>query len=132
MASNLKYSTAAKNAQMNALSALIGANAKIGIYNGAQPASPDVAVTTQTLLAEPTGNASGFAPNASGGVLTANAITSGTGLSGAGSGTNATWFRIYESDGTTAVIDGSVGTSGTDMVLKTRASPTGRPSPSRR
>ena len=31
----------------------------------------------------------------------------------------ATFFRIYKSDGTTVVMDGSVGTSSADLVLNT-------------
>lgn len=117
MASNLKYSAALKNAQQDAISTAAGASAKIGIFSGAQPANPDTAITSQVLLAEPTGNAGGFAPAASGGVLTAAAITSATGTAGAGSGTTATWFRVFKADGVTGEVDGTVGVSGADMNL---------------
>ena len=76
-----------------------------------QPATPDVAVTTQVKLAHLPLSATAFGA-ASAGVKTANAVTSGTGLA---VGT-ATWFRLTEAGGT-AVLDGSVGTSGTDCVL---------------
>ena len=115
MASNLKYSAALKNSQMNAVTTACGASALILLYSGTQPASPDTAVTSQVLLATLTANAT-FAPAASGGVLTLNSITSGTGTAGAAGGTAATWFRITTS-GSTACIDGSVGTSGSDLNL---------------
>jgi hypothetical protein len=93
------------------LTAVLGSGL-VEIYTGAQPATPDVALSGQTLLATLTLNATPFgAP--SGGTITANAITSGTAVA---TGT-AAWFRVYKSDGVTAVIDGSAGTSGTDMIL---------------
>jgi hypothetical protein len=115
MASNLKYSTALKNAQQNAITTIVGASALLQIYSGSQPASPDTAVSTQTLLATLTCNAT-FAPGASGGVLTLNSITNGTGTAGASTGTSATWFRLTTSGGT-AHIDGTVGTSASDLNL---------------
>jgi hypothetical protein len=81
-----------------------------------QPATPDTAVSTQVKLAHLPLSATAFAA-ASAGTKTANAITNGTGLA---AGT-ATWFRVYKSDGTTAVIDGSAGTSATDLVLNDAA-----------
>ena len=81
-----------------------------------QPATPDVAVTTQVKLASLPLNATAYGA-ASGGTKTANAITSGTGLA---AGT-ATWARFYKSDHTTAVHDCSVGTSGCDINLNDAA-----------
>jgi hypothetical protein len=71
MANNLKYSAALKNAKLDALTTQVGTSAKLRIYDGSQPASPDTAVSSQTLLVEFTCNASAFAGAASGGVLTA-------------------------------------------------------------
>jgi hypothetical protein len=65
------------------------------------------------MLVELICNATAFAPAASGGVLTANAITSGT---AAATGT-ASWFRLFQSNGTTAIMDGDVSTSGADLNL---------------
>ncbi|MDR5757043.1 hypothetical protein [Caballeronia sp. LZ035] len=115
MASNLKYSANLKNAQQNAITTTVGASALLNLYSGTQPASPDTAITSQVLLATLTCNAT-FAPSASGGVLTLNSIANGTGLAAAGTGTNATWFRITTSGGT-AHIDGTVSTSGSDLNL---------------
>jgi hypothetical protein len=113
MAANTHMSQAAWNAALNA--ALNPLNSGfIEIYTGAQPATPDVAVTTQTLLVTLNLGATAFAAS-SGGTKTANAITSETAVA---SGT-ATWFRAYQSDNATAVIDGSAGVSGTDMILAT-------------
>lgn len=118
MASNLKFSASLKNAQEDAITTKCGASALLNIYDSTgagQPASPDTAVTSQLLLATLTCNAI-FAPGASGGVLTLNAISNGTGLAAAGTGKTATWYRLTTSGGT-AHVDGSVGISGADLNL---------------
>lgn len=115
MASNIKISTAARNAMGDALITAIGTSAKIRIYDGSQPAGPGTAISTQNLLAELTGNASAFAAATSSGVITANAITQDSGADATGT---ATWYRILTS-GSTAVWDGTVGTSGADLNLNT-------------
>jgi hypothetical protein len=79
-----------------------------------QPATPDVAVTTQVKLAKLTLNATAFGASAAG-TKTANSITSSAALA---TGT-ATWFRAFKSDDATAVIDGTVATSGGDMTINT-------------
>jgi hypothetical protein len=114
MASNLKYSVVLKNAQEAAIRTTLGASALINLYSGTQPASPDTAITSQTLLATLTCSAT-FGSE-SGGIETLNAISNGTGTAGAGAGTAATWFRITTSGGT-AHVDGTVGTSGCDLNL---------------
>jgi len=124
MASNLKYSAALKNAQQNAITSTLGANAVLDLYSGSQPASPDTAVSSQVLLASLTCNAT-FAPAASGGVLTLNAISNGTGTAGAGAGTVATWYRLRTSGGT-AHIDGTVGISGADLNINNTNIATGQ------
>ena len=63
MALNLKYSLALKNAQMDAITSTIGGLAELKFYTGAQPATPDTALGSQTLLASLVGNAT-FAPAA--------------------------------------------------------------------
>jgi len=118
VAANTHLSVASWNLALDsALNVLNGGF--IDIYDSTgtgQPATPDVAVTTQVKLVHCPLNATAFGAS-SGGTKTANAITSGTGLA---VGT-ATWFRAYKSDDTTAVIDGSCGTSGTDMILNDTA-----------
>jgi hypothetical protein len=112
MANNLKYSAALKNARLDQITTKVGASGLLRIYDGTQPASPDTAISSQVKLAELTCNATAFAGSASGGVLTASAIASANALA---SGT-ASWFRLCKSDGT-AVIDGTAGTSGTDLII---------------
>ena len=124
MASNLKYSTALKNAQQNAITTTAGASAVLNIYSGSQPATPDTAITVQTLLATLTCNAT-FAPSAASGVLTLNSISNGTGTAGAGAGTVATFFRLTTSGGT-AHIDGTVAISGADLNLNNTNIATGQ------
>jgi hypothetical protein len=112
MAFNPKYAATLKNARLDAITTAVGTSALLKIYDGSQPASPDTAISTQTLLASLTCNASAFAAAASGGVLTANAISSAN----AGATGTASWFRLTTSGGT-AKIDGTVGTSGTDAII---------------
>ena len=98
----------------NAAAAAIGTLANSGqlaIYQGTQPANANGSASGSTLLATLTLAASAFgAPNA--GVITAAAITSAQAVAGG----TAQWFRVFESDGITALFDGSVGlTSGNNI-----------------
>ena len=94
-----------------------GAAAVINIYTGAQPA--DVETTaTGTLLAELPMSADAFGAAANinpGARITAAAITSDS----ANATGTAGYFRCLDAVGGTAICDGSVGTSGTDMVVNT-------------
>jgi hypothetical protein len=107
----LGYSTSLRNARLDAITTAVGSSGLLRIYDGSRPATGG---TATTLLAELTCNAT-FAPGASSGVLTLNAITSDSSANATGT---ATWFRITTSGGT-AVIDGNVGTSGSDLNLNT-------------
>lgn len=100
-----------RNARLDAITTAAGASALLRIYDGTRPATGG---TATTKLAELTCNAT-FAPAASGGTLTLNSIANGTGLAAS----TATWARIVKSDGTTHVLDCSVGTSGADINLNT-------------
>lgn len=104
----LGYIAALRNAQLDAITTQAGTLAKLRIYNGTRPATGG---TPTTLLAELICNAT-FAPAATGGVLTLNAISSDATADATGT---ATWFRIVKTDGTTHVMDGNVGTSGSDL-----------------
>lgn len=121
MASNLKYSASLKNSRLDQITSKIGTSGLLRIYDGTQPASPDTAITTQTKLAELACSTT-FAPSASGGVLTANSITSANAIA---SGT-ASWFRLTTSGGT-AHVDGTVGTSGTDAIIDNTTIVAGQP-----
>lgn len=113
MASNLKYSNGTRNAQQQGLITYAGSNAIIRIYNGSQPANANTAISTQTLLAALT--VTGSFGTDSNGTLTISSVASTTAVA---SGT-ASFFRIVKSDGTTVVMDGSIGTSDADMVVNT-------------
>lgn len=115
----LAYSTTLRNSRMDQITSAAGSLALLRIYNGARPATGG-AVTT--LLAELTCNAT-FAPSSSGGVLTLNAITQDSSADNTGT---ATWFRIVTS-GATFVMDGNVGTSGSDLNLTTTSITTTQP-----
>lgn len=92
-----------RNSRLDAITSRAGASALLRIYSGSRPATGGAETT---LLAQLTCNAT-FAPAASGGVLTLNAIATQTSAAATGA---ASWFRIYASNGTTHVLDGSVST----------------------
>lgn len=105
-----------RNAMLDTITTGVGTSGLIRIYDGTRATNVGTAVGAQVLLAELTANASAFAAAASGGVLTLNAITADSSANATGT---ATWFRVLQSNGTTAIFDGSVGTSGTDLVFNT-------------
>ena len=122
MANNLNFTVAARNNMLDELTALIDAGTAglLRIYDGSQPADADTAVSGQTLLAELTMSATSFAA-ASSGAITANDITADSSANATGT---ASWFRITDSAGN-AVIDGTVGTSGSDLNLNSVSITTG-------
>lgn len=116
----LAYHVTLRNNQLDQITSRAGASALLRIYSGTRPATGG---TATTLLAELTCNST-FAPSASSGVLTLNAITQDSSANATGT---ATWFRIVQSDGTTHVMDGDVGTSGSDLNLTTTSIVSGQP-----
>ena len=90
-------------------------NGYLRIYDGTIPTNADTAVGAQTLLAELRFNVTAFGA-ASNGVATANALTADSSANATGT---ASWFRALQSDGSTVVMDGTVGTSGDDLNLNT-------------
>ena len=120
MALTTQISTAARNAMADALAALFNSGF-IDIYDGAQPAGPGTAITSQTKLAHLALSATAFG-SSSGGVATANAITTSNAIA---TGT-AAWFRATSSGGT-AYLDGSVGTSGCNINVNSVAFVSGAP-----
>jgi len=115
VAHNPTLSAASKNLALDAALNVLNSGF-VEIYDGTQPASPDVAVTTQNKLAKLALSSTAFGA-ASGGTKTANAITSAAALL---TGT-ASWYRLVKSDDTTGVQDGTVGTSGCDATVPTTA-----------
>ena len=109
----MQYSVTHRTNRMTQLVTDIGVNAVIKIFTGSIPANCGTA-DTGTLLVTFAGNASQFG-TVSSGVLTASAVANAT---AAAAGT-AGYFRIYPNAATTtnAVMQGTCGTSGTDMIL---------------
>lgn len=104
----ISFAAATKNARADNLTSTIGNAALLRIYNGTPPANADTALSGNTLLAELTCS-SPFAPAASGGVLTASGITQDSSANATGT---ASFFRIYKSDGTTSVMQGTCTATG--------------------
>lgn len=107
----LGFVASLRNTRADAITSAIGNAGLLRIYDGTRPATGGAATT---LLAELT-TGTPFAASASGGVLTANSITQDSSANATGT---ATWFRNTTSGGT-AIIDGNVGTSGSDLNLTT-------------
>ena len=107
----LTFDATVRNAMLDAITTQIGGVALLRFYDGVRPATGG---TATTLLAELVCNAT-FAPSASGGVLTLNAIASDTAANATGT---AAWFRILTSAAVFKV-DGSVGVSGSDLNMTT-------------
>ena len=105
----LGYVATLRNNQLAQITTAVGTSGKIRIYSGTRPATGGAETT---VLAELPCSAT-FAPAPSGGVLTVNAITSDASADATGT---ATWFRVLTS-ANAAVLDGDVGTSGSDLNL---------------
>lgn len=114
MALNTQIADATANAQADILATNLNTG-YLRIYSGTQPATADTALSGNTLLAELRFNATA-APAASGGVLTFNAITADSSADNSGT---ASFFRALKSDGTTVVMDGTVGTASANMIIAT-------------
>lgn len=124
MANNLTVSIAGRQAALDAITAKInvGGAGNLSIYSGTQPATPDTGATG-TLLVSCALSTTSFGATNSSGVATANAITAGN----PGNNGTAGYFRIYAGNGTTAVVDGTVGVSGADLNLGSTTISTGVP-----
>ena len=107
------WSDTIRNALLDAWETAIGASAKVRIYSGAVPADESAALGDATMLAE-FSLGSDWASNAGAGTKTLTGLPLST--SGVASGT-ASFYRIYNSAGTTCHEQGTVGTSGADMTI---------------
>src|SRR5438034_11758685 len=112
MAANPKYSNLTVNGEADFIGVALDSG-YIRIYDGAQPATADTALSGQTLLAELRFGADAF-PSAVAGLLTANAITSDASADGTGT---ATWARTLKSDGTSVRMDGAVGAAPAHVLI---------------
>ncbi|HYJ69620.1 MAG TPA: hypothetical protein VEX15_18360 [Nocardioidaceae bacterium] len=109
----LGYVVALRNSQLDQITARMdgGAGAALlRIYDGSRPATGGTATTklAELTLTDPS------SASASSGVLTLSSIAQDASADATGT---ATWFRIVQSDGSTHVMDGNVGTSGSDLNL---------------
>lgn len=112
----LTIAAASTQAMGVALATDIGAGAIIEIRSGAKPATPETAASGTLLVSIPiTGSFT-----STGGVLTS---ADPAAVAPAASGT-AGHFRLKKSAGT-AILDGTVGTSGADMILGSTTITTG-------
>lgn len=111
------YNTTLRNAKLAANATEVGNAGKLLIFSGTRPATGGAA---GTLLATFT-LGSPFAPAPSSAVQSPTLPSATT---GATNGT-ASWARVTKADGTTAVMDLSVGTSGSEVNLNTLSITTG-------
>lgn len=112
MAKNTQLANASVSAEADALGALMNSGF-MDIFDGTQPATADTATSGQNLLATIGFNATAF-PAANNGVLTANPMTACT---AANFSNVATWARIFRTNHTTVVMDVTVGTANTNVIL---------------
>lgn len=112
----MQYSTTLRNAQLDALETHIGTAPILRVYAGSVPANVAASLGAATLLAEGT-LPSDWLAAASSGSKAKNGTWTLTGQSGAGAGTDATFFRIYASDGTTPHIQGTAGEDDEELLF---------------
>ncbi len=108
----LQFSAAVRDAELDAIETAIGTSAVLKIRSGAAPANCATAdsgtvLATLNLPSDWLAAASAGAKAKSGTWQDASVDASGT----------AAHFRIYASDGTTVHAQGTVGTSGADMIV---------------
>lgn len=107
----LQYATDVRNAKLDAIETTIGVSAILKIRTGAVPANC-AAADTGTVLATVNLPADWMAAAAAGAKAKAGTWED---LSADTTGT-AAHFRVYDSGGATCKIQGTYGTSGTDMI----------------
>ena len=108
----LQMSVAVRNARLDAIESTVGTSAVLKIRSGAAPANCAAAdsgtvLSTVSLPSDWMAAASSGTKEKSGTWQDTSADASGT----------PAHFRIYASDGTTCHMQGTVGTSGTDMIV---------------
>lgn len=118
----IQFSTTVRNARLDQIETTIGTSAVIRIFTGSPPANC-AAADSGTILATVNCPTDWMAA-ASGG----SKAKSGTweDLSADNTGT-AGYFRVYDSGVTTCHMQGTVGTSGTDMTVNSTSFTSGQP-----
>lgn len=119
----ISLATVIRNNMMDQIAAGVDAGAGPGvitIYDGTRPASPQTAVSGQTILAEMVFSDPSFSPTVLG-TLTANAVNNDSSANADGT---ATWFRVTDSNGA-VVMDGDVATSNSDLNIDSTSISTG-------
>ena len=125
MATTITFANATRDGMLDAITTAIGASGLVRIYTTPKPANADTAIGTATLLGELTFSATvAAAASGTGHVWTANTITQDTSADTTGI---ALWARVWKSNGTTAVFDCDVATSGAVINLNTTSIVSGGP-----
>ena len=112
----LKLSTSLADAKLAAVTTACN-NGYIRIYDGVEPATANTSLSGNNVLAELRFSATSFGtPSTSGAdrVIAANSISQDDAANATGT---ATFFRVFQSNGTTIVFQGTVGTSGQQLNL---------------
>lgn len=109
----LQFSTTLRNAMLDQIETVLGTSAVLKIRTGAQPANVAAADSGTVLatinLASDWASAAASGAKSFSGLPVSDPSADNTGTAG--------HFRLYQSDGTTAHMQGSVGTSGTDLIV---------------
>lgn len=111
----IQWSTAVRNARLDAIETAIGTAAKLMLYSGAMPANCAAALSGNTLLVE-YDLGSDWMSNAAGGVKALAGLP--IVVAGIGAG-NASFYRFYATDGVTCHEQGTISATGGggDMIL---------------
>lgn len=107
----VQYSATVRDAKNDAVETAIGTAPLLRVYNGTPPANCAAALSGNTLLAEGA-LPSDWMSNSSAGVKAKTGAWSLTGQSGAGAGTAGTFYRIYNSAGSTCHEQGTFTATG--------------------
>ena len=119
----MQLDVATRNAINDAIETTWGTAPYLRLYNGVMPATTATALSGNTLLAEGT-LPSDWAGASSSGVKSMSGTWTATGQSGASTGTPVTFYRYYDSGGSTCRGQGPVGPAGGTTASGTWTAPT--------
>lgn len=115
MTLNSKTELSIRNNILSGLVTISLAGGYLRIYDGVQPFNADTAIVSQTMLVELRFLNPAFSSPVNG-IIVCDTITPCTDAAATGT---ATWFRALKNDGSTAVFDGSVGMSSSNLIIAT-------------